>query len=84
MYPFVPAHITKPKECKKLFLVQMPEKSALPLFYLCDCTHHGDYRGTCRTEEHEASGDSAFRAVRQRCPLWTAAECDSTPTVKVN
>jgi len=27
-YPFIPAHITKPKECKKLFLVQMPEKSA--------------------------------------------------------
>ncbi|KAJ7747682.1 nucleotide hydrolase-domain-containing protein [Mycena maculata] len=28
MYPFVPAHITKPKECKKLFVVQMPEKTA--------------------------------------------------------
>ena len=27
-YPFVPAHISKPKECKKLFVVQMPEKSA--------------------------------------------------------
>jgi hypothetical protein len=27
-YPFVPAHITKPKECKKLFLVQLPQKSA--------------------------------------------------------
>ena len=27
-YPFIPAHITKPKECKKLFLVQMPERSA--------------------------------------------------------
>ncbi|KAG1743796.1 nucleotide hydrolase-domain-containing protein [Suillus lakei] len=27
MYPFVPAHITKPKECKKLYLVQMPERS---------------------------------------------------------
>jgi cleavage and polyadenylation specificity factor subunit 5 len=26
-YPFVPAHITKPKECKKLFMVQMPERS---------------------------------------------------------
>ena len=26
-YPFVPAHISKPKECKKLFVVQMPEKS---------------------------------------------------------
>lgn len=23
----MPAHITKPKECKKLFLVQMPERS---------------------------------------------------------
>ncbi|KAJ7207975.1 cleavage and polyadenylation specific factor 5 [Mycena pura] len=47
MYPFVPAHITKPKECKKLFLVQMPEKKvlavpknmkllAIPLFELYD------------------------------------------------
>ncbi|KAJ3546354.1 hypothetical protein NMY22_g2092 [Coprinellus aureogranulatus] len=47
MYPFVPAHITKPKECKKLFLVQMPERKvlavpknmkllAIPLFELYD------------------------------------------------
>ncbi|KAH0835583.1 nucleotide hydrolase-domain-containing protein [Lanmaoa asiatica] len=46
-YPFVPAHITKPKECKKLFLVQMPERKvlavpknmkllAIPLFELYD------------------------------------------------
>lgn len=27
MYPYVPPHITKPKECKKLFLVQMPPGS---------------------------------------------------------
>jgi cleavage and polyadenylation specificity factor subunit 5 len=32
-YPFIPAHITKPKECKKLFLVQMPEKSKLVLLF---------------------------------------------------
>jgi hypothetical protein len=31
-YPFIPAHITKPKECKKLFVVQMPEKSMSPHF----------------------------------------------------
>lgn len=31
-YPFIPAHITKPKECKKLFLVQMPERSTYRLF----------------------------------------------------
>ncbi|KAI6145491.1 cleavage and polyadenylation specificity factor 25 kDa subunit [Pisolithus tinctorius] len=29
MYPFIPAHITKPKECKKLFLVHMPERKVL-------------------------------------------------------
>lgn len=27
MYPYVPAHITKPKESKKMFLVQMPPRS---------------------------------------------------------
>lgn len=32
-YPFIPAHITKPKECKKLFVVQMPEKSRFLKFF---------------------------------------------------
>ncbi|KAJ3300630.1 hypothetical protein HK104_009287 [Borealophlyctis nickersoniae] len=27
MYPYVPAHITKPKEMKKIYLVHLPEKS---------------------------------------------------------
>lgn len=30
-YPYVPAHVTKPKECKKMFLIQLPERSALNL-----------------------------------------------------
>lgn len=35
-YPYVPAHITKPKECKKLFLLQMPERStSSPPSLLC-------------------------------------------------
>lgn len=29
-YPFVPPHVTKPKECKKLYLVHMPERSKSP------------------------------------------------------
>jgi hypothetical protein len=33
-YPYVPPHITKPKECKKLFLVQVPPTSERP----CHCT----------------------------------------------
>ncbi|KAK4175626.1 nucleotide hydrolase-domain-containing protein [Triangularia setosa] len=49
MYPFVPAHITRPKECKKLYLIQLPETKvlsvpknmkllAVPLFELYDNT----------------------------------------------
>lgn len=29
MYPYLPAHITKPKECKKLFVVHLPERCDL-------------------------------------------------------
>ncbi|KAG9289183.1 hypothetical protein G9A89_022492 [Geosiphon pyriformis] len=47
MYPYIPAHVTKPKEQKKIFLVQLPEKKvlsvpknmkllAVPLFELYD------------------------------------------------
>ena len=27
MYPFIPAHVTRPKECKKLYFIQLPENS---------------------------------------------------------
>lgn len=27
MYPFLPAHVTRPKECKKLYLIQLPKSS---------------------------------------------------------
>ncbi|KAI8848761.1 cleavage and polyadenylation specific factor 5 [Chytridium lagenaria] len=47
MYPYIPAHITKPKEMKKIYLVHLPEKkllsvpknmrtAAVPLFELYD------------------------------------------------
>ncbi|PWN53750.1 cleavage and polyadenylation specificity factor, 25 kDa subunit [Violaceomyces palustris] len=40
MYPYIPPHITKPKECKKLFLVLAVPKNmkllAVPLFELYD------------------------------------------------
>jgi cleavage and polyadenylation specificity factor subunit 5 len=31
MYPFIPAHVTRPKECKKLYFIQLPRQSK-PLF----------------------------------------------------
>jgi cleavage and polyadenylation specificity factor subunit 5 len=30
MYPFLPGHVTRPKECKKLYLIQLPKKSLSP------------------------------------------------------
>ena len=29
MYPFLPAHVTRPKECKKLYFVKLPKSSTL-------------------------------------------------------
>ena len=29
MYPYYPGHVTRPKECKKLFFIQLP-KSSMP------------------------------------------------------
>jgi cleavage and polyadenylation specificity factor subunit 5 len=34
MYPFLPAHVTRPKECKKLYLIQLPKSSTYPTFPL--------------------------------------------------
>lgn len=31
MYPFLPGHVTRPKECKKLYFIQLPKKSQLYL-----------------------------------------------------
>jgi hypothetical protein len=28
MYPFIPPHVTRPKECKKLYFIQLPRSSA--------------------------------------------------------
>ena len=49
MYPFLPGHVTRPKECKKLYLINLPRKKvlsvpknmkllAVPLFELYDNT----------------------------------------------
>ncbi|OAA74112.1 cleavage and polyadenylation specific factor 5 [Cordyceps fumosorosea ARSEF 2679] len=29
MYPFVPAHVTRPKECKKIYLIHLPKNKVL-------------------------------------------------------
>jgi len=39
-YPYVPAHITRPKEHKKLYLVQLPEKGTLTGIHSVLSTSH--------------------------------------------
>ncbi|KAK4403587.1 Pre-cleavage factor Im subunit [Sesamum angolense] len=62
MYPYCPPHITKPKECKKLFLVHLSEREyfavpknlkllAVPLFELYDNVQIGS--GLCRTQAED-------------------------------
>ena len=33
-YPYVPPHITRPKECKKIYIIPLPEKCLFAV-----CTH---------------------------------------------
>lgn len=50
MYPFLPGHVTRPKECKKLYFIQLPRKSELFLcdhntvFLSCSCHSRGSFR----------------------------------------
>ena len=41
MYPFLPAHVTRPKECKKLYFIQLPKSSAsITIILLLILPHH--------------------------------------------
>ena len=45
-YPYIPSHITKPKEHKKLFLVQLGEKGKLYM-YVCMYIKYNSFIVTC-------------------------------------
>lgn len=78
MYPFVPAHVTRPKECKKLYFIQLPEtskySSGRPEQLNADCfLILRFHRGSERPQKHEAFGCPPLRALRQYRPLRTSA-----------
>jgi cleavage and polyadenylation specificity factor subunit 5 len=69
MYPFLPGHVTRPKECKKLYFIQLPKKSASNTI-VCEIRRKlivaftDSYcRGSFRTKEHEAPRSSPFRII---------------------
>lgn len=60
MYPFIPAHVTRPKECKKMYLVQLPRKSMCVLPYQrLKCA-----RNVVGAKEYEVAGGAFVRIVR--------------------
>ena len=72
MYPFLPAHVTRPKECKKLYFIQLPKSSMsnsqLESASKCPADKvawlTAFYRGPERTQEHETFGCPFVRALR--------------------
>lgn len=72
MYPFVPAHITRPKECKKLYFIQLPHSSRfIPRLRTSTSLRLtvSSYRGSQRPEEHEAPRGAALRALRKHAAI---------------
>lgn len=59
MYPFIPAHVTRPKECKKLYFIQLPRSSVFGPTFVGMIRLLTMCRGPQRSKEHEAP----------RCPL---------------
>jgi hypothetical protein len=86
MYPFIPAHVTRPKECKKLYFIQLPRSSTSTppdvssLLVHPPLTHP---RGPQRPQEHEAPRRPALRALRQHRPLRAPAERHPAPAVPI-
>lgn len=71
MYPFIPAHVTRPKECKKLYFIQLPRTSTAPQsppFITSSNSRIASLiitnRGPLRAQEHEAPRRSPLRALR--------------------
>ena len=69
MYPFLPAHVTRPKECKKLYFVRLPKSSMYSRSRSMQCrSKPGAFtlltrrssRGAECSEEYEATGSTPF------------------------
>lgn len=75
MYPFVPAHVTRPKECKKLYFIHLPKTSTFSLHagLLQPGSLTSRNRSSERPQEHETPRRASVRALRQHCAIRAAA-----------
>lgn len=68
MYPYIPGHVSRPKECKKLYFIRLPKKSELNhcgTIFLDDSLANSllSSRGSFGAKEHETASCTSVRAV---------------------
>ena len=69
LYPYVPPHITRPKESKRVFVVHLPEKCYFAVRQRCaarDARATTDAARAAGAQKPEAPGRAAVRAVSER------------------
>ena len=69
LYPYVPPHITRPKESKRVFVVHLPEKCYFAVRQRCaerDARATADAARAAGAQKLEAPGRAAVRAVPER------------------
>lgn len=73
MFPYLPAHCTRPKEVRKLFLVPLPEKcyfAVRPMrVRLCMLLKHVHAYDGCKV------GSAVIKPMHVTCPSWGNDSC---------
>ena len=81
MYPFIPPHVSRPKECKKLYFIQLPSSSMCCTTLETSPTLTINHRSPECSQEHETTRRSTIRALRQRSALWSSTFRHPSSTV---
>lgn len=81
MYPFIPPHVTRPKECKKLYFIELPKSSKCMVLFSSLFARKARRDSTkARRDERTATrtyGDANVRRDRTR-RRWTRTEMPTT------
>lgn len=78
MYPYVPPHVTKPKEQKKLFVVQLPEKCKQNTY-----THiHTTTNNITHNSRFNLSLQSRMKGLESQGKLSISSDCELCKILK--
>lgn len=86
LYPYCPPHIERPKECKKLFLINLPPRAFLAVRLppnrracrACRAAPPPERTAPADSAKHEARGGAPLRAARA-CRQVRTCDCCAAP-----